>query len=243
MPMLPKKALIAVTGYSDVFYDDGAKTGLFYSEALHPYEVFKKAGFDVVVASENGKVGIDDHSKSPDFLNATELSVLQDPNSEFNLVLKNIKKASELDPKEFGLFYASGGHGTVFDFENARGLQSIAEDIYARGGPVSAVCHGPMILHGVRDRETGKPLVQGRNVTGFPDKGEDIMKLTEMLKSRKLGFVAESVRAVGAKWNEPSQPFGDFSVVDGRIITGANPASATSTARKALDVFESASKL
>lgn len=240
MSALPKKALLAVTGYNDVFYPDGAKTGLFYSEGLHPYEVFKKAGFEVTVVSENGKVGIDEHSKSPDFLNEEELKILNDPNSEFNTVLSSVQKASGIDPKEFGLFFAAGGHGTVFDFENATDLQHIAEDIYGRGGVVAAVCHGPMILHKVKDPKTGKLLIEGRKVTGFPDSGEDIMQLSSMLKEKNLGFVAASVKETGATWDEPPQPFGDHSVVDGRVVTGANPASAVSTAQKAVDVFNSA---
>ena len=35
----------------------------------------------------------------------------------------------------------------------------------------------------------------------------------------------------------PKGPFDDFSIVDGRVVTGTNPASARSTAIAALAVF------
>lgn len=65
---LPKKVLLSVTSYNEVFYEDGLKTGLFYTEALHPYNEFVKAGFEVDVASETGKYGLDDHSINSDYL-------------------------------------------------------------------------------------------------------------------------------------------------------------------------------
>ncbi len=40
---IPRKALIAITSYNGVIYPDGTKTGLFYTEALHPYEVLTQA--------------------------------------------------------------------------------------------------------------------------------------------------------------------------------------------------------
>jgi D-lactate dehydratase len=40
---LPLKALIAITSYHGVIYPDGTKTGLFFTEALHPFEVLTQA--------------------------------------------------------------------------------------------------------------------------------------------------------------------------------------------------------
>jgi hypothetical protein len=53
---LPRKALISISSYHGVIYPDGTKTGLFYTEALHPYEVLTQAGFDVDLASETPTV-------------------------------------------------------------------------------------------------------------------------------------------------------------------------------------------
>ena len=44
---LPRKALIAVSSYNGAIYPGGHKTGVFFVEALHPYEVLTAAGFMV----------------------------------------------------------------------------------------------------------------------------------------------------------------------------------------------------
>jgi hypothetical protein len=59
---LARKALISISSYHGVIYPDGTKTGLFYTEALHPYEVLTQAGFDVDLATETGTYGLDDLS-------------------------------------------------------------------------------------------------------------------------------------------------------------------------------------
>jgi putative intracellular protease/amidase len=48
------KALIAVTSIYIPLYPDGKKTGLFITEALHLFKVFKNAGFEVDLVSETG---------------------------------------------------------------------------------------------------------------------------------------------------------------------------------------------
>ena len=59
---LPRKALIAVSSFNGAIYPDGHKTGVFFVEALHPYEVLTAAGFEVDLASETGTCGFDDIS-------------------------------------------------------------------------------------------------------------------------------------------------------------------------------------
>ena len=51
---LPRKALIAVSSFNGAIYPGGHKRGVFFVEALHPYEVLTAAGFEVdLVVSEN----------------------------------------------------------------------------------------------------------------------------------------------------------------------------------------------
>ena len=84
MSPVPKKVLIAISSYNEVFYDDGAKTGLFYGEALHPYHEFVKAGFEVDLASETGSYGVDDHSIDPMFLSEDDIKEYHDKSTPFN---------------------------------------------------------------------------------------------------------------------------------------------------------------
>ena len=54
---LPRKAVIAISSFNGAIYPDGHKTGLFFTEALHPFEVLTAAGFEVDLASETGPSG------------------------------------------------------------------------------------------------------------------------------------------------------------------------------------------
>lgn len=236
---LARKALIAVTSYNEPFYPDGTKTGLFYTEALHPYLALIKAGFEVDFATETGTYGIDEHSTSDDFLNEEDKKIYQDPKHPFNVALnQHLHKAKDLDPKKYSLFFASAGHATLYDYPTARGLQSIAEDIYQRGGIVAAVCHGPAILPGIKDLNTGKSIIDGKTVTGFTDLGEEQLQIMDKIKSDKVPTIQEAAASVNAKYVAPPQPFDDFNKVDGRVVTGANPASAHSTTIAAIKAFE-----
>ena len=40
---LPRKALISISSFSGAIYPGGLKTGLFYTEALHSFEVLTDA--------------------------------------------------------------------------------------------------------------------------------------------------------------------------------------------------------
>jgi putative intracellular protease/amidase len=236
---LPRKALIAISSYNEVFYADGAKTGLFYTEALHPYLTFTKAGFEVDLASETGTFGMDEHSTEKQFLTDEDEKIYKDANHPFNVLLhKHLHKASDLDPKQYGIFFASAGHASLYDYPTARGLQSIAEDIYARGGIVSAVCHGPAIFLGIQDANTGKSIISGKTVTGFTTEGEVMMSILDKIKKDNVLTIEEGAASVGATYAAPPAPFADFSKTDGRVVTGANPASAHSTAEAAITAFD-----
>ena len=78
----------------------------------------------------------------------------------------------------------------------------------------------------------GEPLVKGKRVTGFTNGEEEEVKLTKIVpflvedELLRLGAVFEKV----ANW----QP---FSIVDGRLVTGQNPASSTVAAQALLKLF------
>lgn len=81
---LPRKALISTSGYHGVIYPDGTKTGLFYTEALHPFEVLTQAGFDVDLPTETGTYGLDDLSLTDRFLAGDDMAVCENPRPPFN---------------------------------------------------------------------------------------------------------------------------------------------------------------
>jgi D-lactate dehydratase len=236
---IPRKALISISSYHGVIYPDGTKTGLFYTEALHPYEVLTQAGFEVDLATETGTYGLDDLSLTDRFLAGDDKAVFDNPDHPFNVKLNTeLKKASDLDSEEYGLFFGSAGHAALYDYPTAEGLQAAAENVWARGGIVAAVCHGPVLLPGVIDSKTGKSIIDGKTVTGFTVEGEVVLKVLDKLTADGVALVVDAVTKAAADYSSPMHPFDDYSITGGRLITGANPASARSGAQRALVAFD-----
>lgn len=153
-------------------------------------------------------------------------------------LMTQLMKAANVKKEKYGLFFASAGHASIYDYPTARGLQSIAEDIWGRGGIVAAVCHGPAILPGIIDHETRRSIIAGKAVTGFTTEGEIVLNVLDKIKQDKAPTIEAAAAKVGAKYLAPLHPFDDFSITDGRVATGANPASARSTAARAVKAFD-----
>ena len=110
----PRKALISISSFNGAIYPNGQKTGLFFTEALHPFEVLTQAGFEVDIASETGTYGLNEISLTAPFLAGSDKAVFDNPKPPFNLKSNSeLKKASDLKKEEYGLFFASAGHSAL----------------------------------------------------------------------------------------------------------------------------------
>jgi putative intracellular protease/amidase len=236
---VPRKAIIAMTSHSAPFYPDGRVNGVFYTEVAHPYQALTKAGFEVDLASETGSFVIDTYSLSAEFLSEEDTKIINEPDHPFSVLLKSgVRKASELDAGDYGLFFASAGFASVYDYPTARSLQTIAEDVWKRGGVVAAVCHGGAIFPGIRDVGSGESIVAGKQVTGFSTEGDRLAGVLPKVREDGVKTTEESAISAGADYMAPPEPFGPFLVSSGRIVTGANPASAHITVAASIEAFE-----
>jgi putative intracellular protease/amidase len=236
---LPRKALIAVSGFNGAIYPGGGKTGVFFVEALHPYEVLAAAGFEVDLASETGTCGFDDVSLTPPFLSGSDRAILNNSKHPFMVKIKSqLKKASDLRKEDYGFFFASAGHSALYDYPTAKALQAMAADIWNRGGVVGATCHGPAILPGVIDSKTGKSIIHGKTVTGFTIEGELIFRILDKLRADGVIPIVEAVTAAGAFYSGSTGAFDDYSITSGRVVTGTNPASSRSATERGVKVFD-----
>ena len=78
----PKRALISITSATAPLHQ-GHSTGVFIEEALHPFNVFKAAGFEVDIASEKGTWGPDWLSLQSGFLPDEDKKQYEDTDGEF----------------------------------------------------------------------------------------------------------------------------------------------------------------
>lgn len=115
----------------------------------------------------------------------------------------------------------------MWDFPDNPGLQRITRGIHERGGIVSSVCHGYCGLLNTRLSD-GSLLVAGRRLTGFSWREEVLAGV-----ARHMPYNAEKeMKRRGARYAKALLPFVPHVIVDGRLVTGQNPASAKATATR-----------
>lgn len=79
----------------------------------------------------------------------------------------------------------------------------------------------------------GEYLLKGKKVTAFSNSEEDGVGLSE-----KMPFMLETrIKEVGAEYEKAGQDWGEKLVVDGKLITGQNPASAKAVGEAILKVI------
>jgi putative intracellular protease/amidase len=121
---------------------------------------------------------------------------------------------------EFDAILYPGGHGPLFDLATDETSIKLIEEFWAAGKIVSAICHGPVVFSKAKTQD-GEPLVKGRRVTCFTDKEEELVGLTTAVP----WLVEKDLRESGAIFENAPEPWGSKAVIDGKLITGQNPAS------------------
>ncbi|WP_413557298.1 type 1 glutamine amidotransferase domain-containing protein [Bdellovibrio sp. HCB209] len=225
---MENRALIVISSHGKLG-DTGKPTGWFLSEATHVYYPLIKAGYKVDFASpQGGAAPMDPGSReAKDDDNA---KFLADP-AAMKLVQETLP-LSKVDPKKYKVIHFAGGHGAMWDFPNNPELSRVASSIYENGGIVSAVCHGPAALVDIK-LSNGEYLIKGKKVNGFTNSEEAEVGLTKVVPF----LLATKLQERGANY-EGGKNWEDKVVVDGRLVTGQNPQSAHSVARKVVELLQ-----
>ena len=95
---------------------------------------------------------------------------------------------------------------------------------------MAAVCHSPGVFHRVMYQ--GEPLVKGKRVTGFTNGEEAAMNLTHVVPF----LVEDELKRIGGLY-EKAADWAPLALVDGRVVTGQNPASSTAAAKALIDLL------
>lgn len=219
--------LIVLTSH-DTLGNMGRKTGFWLEEFAAPYYAFLDAGAKLTLASPlGGQPPLDPKSDDPDAQTDDTRRFKQD--SDAQRVLASTRRLSEVQASDYDAVFYPGGHGPLWDLAEDNNSVALIETMLAAGKPVSAVCHAPGVLRHAKTAD-GKPLVQGRQVTGFSNAEEAAVQLTDVVpflvedELKKLGGLYSS----GPAW----QP---HVVSDGLLITGQNPGSSVGVARALLE--------
>jgi putative intracellular protease/amidase len=219
--------LMVLTSH-DILGKTGRKTGFWLEEFAAPYYAFRDAGVDLTLASpKGGQPPVDPKSDMPE--NQTEAMARFKTDPAAQSALAATIKLADAKAADYDTVFYVGGHGPMWDLAESSDSIALIESFYNSGKPVALVCHAPGVLRHVT--HNGLPLVKGKRVTGFTNGEEAAVELTDivpfLVEDELMGLGASFVKV--ANWHP-------HSVVDGRLITGQNPASSTSAAHALLSV-------
>lgn len=219
------KVLFVVTSHGELG-DTGRKTGYFLSEVTHPWSVISPYFEIDVVSPKGGKAPVDGF----DLNDPINKKYWDDP--EWQQKMNNTLTPDQVNPADYKAIFYAGGHGAMWDFPDNEALARIAESIYAAGGIISAVCHGPAGLLPIKTPE-GDYFVKNRKLTSFTNPEEYANGTAQIVP-----FLLETaLENEGAVFEEGGQ-WADHVVVDGRLITGQNPMSALSLGKALLKALQ-----
>jgi len=222
------KILMVMTSH-DELGDTGRKTGFWLEEFAAPYYTFLDAGIEVTVCSpKGGQPPIDPKSDTPE--GKTDLTERFKRDVAAQHVLANTTVLADIDPDKYDAVFYPGGHGPLWDLAEDPISVALIERFYNAGKPVAFVCHSPGVLRHVRF--DGEPLVKGRRVSGFTNSEEEAVQLTRVVPF----LVEDELKRLGGRFEKVAD-WQALSIIDGRLITGQNPASSQAVARDLLDML------
>ncbi len=221
------KILMVLTSH-DKLGQTGEKTGFWLEEFAAPYYAFKDAGAEITLASpRGGQPPLDPKSDVPEA--QTDATRRFKADAAAQAVLADTIKLATVSPTDFEAVFYPGGHGPLWDLAEDASSIALIETMLAAGKPVATVCHAPGVLRHAKTPD-GKPVVQGKAVTGFSNNEEQAVGLIAVVPFLVEDMMLErgAVYSSGADW-QPNV------ATDGLLITGQNPASSALAAQALLE--------
>ena len=220
--------LFVVTGARSWTLADGSSvpTGYWAEELLTPYRLITGAGHSVTFATPGGVTPVaDEVSLAPDANGGADVR----PDLDAIDGLQHPMKLEDVVLGAYDAVFYPGGHGPMEDLAQDATSGKLIADALEGSKPVAIVCHGPAALLPART-SAGEPVVAGRKITGFSNEEEKAAGKADKAK----WLLEDRLRELGADVST-GPAWQPFTVVDGDLLTGQNPASSEALAKKLLE--------
>jgi putative intracellular protease/amidase len=221
---MSKKVLFIVSN-ANVIGPRNRRTGNFLPEVAHPYAEFDKAKYQIDFASLSGDTP---------YLDA--LNLADDPANLSFLVgqgwasMQKARKLSDVDVSHYDAIFVPGGLAPMVDMPEDPLLKKVIKETYERNAVVGAVCHGPVALLNVK-LSNGAYLLAGKNISSFTNDEEENYALAD------VPFELETTLTKQGAIFHKTGPWAAFSIADGNLVTGQNPASAKGVAEEMIRIL------
>jgi putative intracellular protease/amidase len=216
------KVLMVLTSH-DELGNTGRKTGFWLEELAAPYYAFKAAGADIVLASPKGRPAAARPQEQRAFFQ-TDMTRRFEADGQAMAQLASTVRLDSVSQADFDTVFYPGGHGPLWDLAEDKNSIALIESFIAAGKFVALVCHAPGVLRHVKS-PSGRPLVEGKKVTGFTNSEEEGVGLTKVVPF----LVEDELKAKGGLYSKGAD-WASYVVTDGLLITGQNPGSSAAAA-------------
>ncbi|MET7289348.1 type 1 glutamine amidotransferase domain-containing protein [Streptomyces sp. NPDC005573] len=225
------KILFVMTGADHWTLADGTEhpTGFWAEEAVAPYEAFKAAGHEIVVATPGGVVPtVDRGSLAPEVNGGQEgADKVAAALASFTELDKPVR-LEDVDHGDYDAVLYPGGHGPMEDLAVDETSGRLLIDVLASGKPLAVVCHAPAALLAAT-RADGSNAFAGYKVAAFTNAEE-----TQAGFADKAKWLLETRLVDAGVEVQAGEPWAPNVVVDRNLVTGQNPASSAPLAAEVL---------
>ncbi len=182
---------------------------------------------------QGGKIPIEPFSQKYPLASRADRRFLKDAKAQKKI--RNSLKVNDLDFGGYDIIFMSGGWGAAYDLGFSDALGAKITEANAKNVLIGAVCHGVLGFR-LAQETTGKPLVEGKNMTGVSNK-----QIRELgIESTPLHPETE-LRKQQANYISTTAFMDTFAtgiVRDGNIVTGQNQNSGGAVAQELMRLLE-----
>jgi putative intracellular protease/amidase len=234
-----RKKVLMVASNPSTSPTTGWPVGFWWAELTHPWWAFTEAGYEVEIRSPQGGALVADSFSDPEDPSGYSahdiLSLGFKRSPQHAALLGNTASLEGVDPTGYDALFVVGGQSPMVTFRGDARLQNLVARFYEAGKVTALVCHATCLLLETR-LGTGALLVEGKTWTGFANSEE---RFADGIVGRRIQpfWIEDEARAMGGTNFVVDQPFREFAVRDGLLVTGQQQHSGAAAARLVIEAL------
>lgn len=234
-----KKKVLLIAANPATSPTTGWPVGFWWAELTHPYWAFTEAGYEVEIRSpQGGALQADGYSDPEDASGYSADDILSlgfKKSPKHAALLVDTKSIADVDPAGYDALFVTGGQSPMVTFRGNAPLQKLVAAFHAAGKVTALVCHATCLLLEAKLSD-GSLLVAGKTWTGFANAEEQFAD--DFVGKRIQPFwIEDEARKLAGTNFVVDQPFREFAVRDGRLITGQQQFSGAAAARLVIEAL------
>lgn len=234
-----RKRVLLLAANPSISKTTGWPVGFWWAELTHPYWTFGEAGYEVEIRSPNGGSLEADAFSDPEHESGYSvddiLSLGFKKSAKHMALIRDTKGIDDVEQNIYDALFVIGGQSPMTTFRGNEKLQRLVAGFYEARKVTALVCHGTCLLLETR-LSTGELLAKGKTWTGFADAEERFADSFVGMKIQPF-WIEEEARKIGDTNFVVDQPFREFAVRDGLLVTGQQQFSGAAAARLVIEAL------